>query len=386
MKVLIMPCGIGMGHASRCVALAEKLQENGAEVAFASYGSGYEMLNAYHKYPILKLPDIKFYGLDGEFDIKYTVKKSIDAPYIFLKSIYHESKIIKKFRPDIIIADSHFSVPITAKVLGIPCIMIQNELTLNFSELYPQEKTIEYLENGLKKFVKDVCKLSKLIIVPDVPGSTEIPSNLKDKVVHTGPFLKNNPNKMPSKDVLRRELGFKNSDRIVLVTVGGSSFGMELLKIIWKAANMIDCDRLIIVTGPEIESDFIQESRKIIKHTFLENMMQWMKISDVIVSLGGHTTIMEVVSLGIPNIIVPIDNHSEQLKNAINIEKYGISIVKEIRNMGSIEIAEDINRLIDDSDVIEQAKIIKEKFSKYNGIDHAVDIIMNHDTDCKLPP
>ena len=106
-----------------------------------------------------------------------------------MKSIYQESQIIKKFKPDIIVADSHFSVPITAKVLGIPCIMIQNELTLNFSELYPEEKKVEYLETGLKKFIKDVCNLSEVIIIPDVVGSTEIPEKLDKKVVHTGPFL-----------------------------------------------------------------------------------------------------------------------------------------------------------------------------------------------------
>ncbi len=381
MRVLLMPCGIGMGHASRCLTIARKLQEEGVEVAFASYGSGYEMLNAYQEYQTLKLPDIKFYGGEGELDIKYTAKKSIDIPFIFLKSIYHESKIIKKFKPDLILADSHFSVPITAKLFGVPCVMIQNELTLNFSDIYPEEKRVEYFENGLKKFVKDVCKLSKVIIVPDVPGSTEIPLNLIEKVVHTGPLLKNDPQKMPSKEDLRYELGFKNSERIVLVTVGGSDFGIELLKLICDASSMLDCDRLIIVTGPQIEADFIQESNRIIKKKFLDNMMEWMRISDVIVSLAGHTTIMEVMSLGIPNIIVPIDNHPEQLKNAINIGRYGISIVEDIKKLGPKEIAADVNQLIDDPNITKRAEIVKEKFSKYNGTEDAVKIIMGYAKD-----
>ena len=377
MKVLIMPCGIGIGHVSRCVTIAQKLQELGVEIAFASYGLGYEMLEAYHEYLVFKLPDIKFYGVAGELDIKYTAKKSIDAPFIFLKSIYQESKIIKKFKPDIVLADSHFSLPITARFLGVPCVMIQNELTLNFASLYPQEKTIEYLESGLKKFVKDVCKLSKVIMVPDLPGSTEIPCKLNNKVVHTGPFLKIKPQNMPSKENLRKKLGFENSERIVLVTVGGSNFGIELLEIINDASSLLDCDRIVIVTGPTINADFIKESDKIIKKKFLDNMMEWMKISDVIVSLAGHSTVMEVISLGIPNIIVPIDNHPEQLKNAVNIERYGISIVLDIKKLSPFEIAEDINRLINDLSILERAEIVREKFSKYNGTSDALDIIMN---------
>ena len=381
MRVLFMPCGIGMGHASRCLTIARKLQEEGVEVAFASYGSGYEMLDAYHKYQLLKLPDIKFYGTNGELDIKYTAKKSIDIPYIFLKSIYHESKIIRKFKPDIILADSHFSVPITAKLFGVPCIMIQNELTLNFSELYPQEKKIEYLENGLKKFIRNICNLSKVIMVPDVPGTTEIPLKLNKKVVHTGPFLKNNPGKMPSKDDLRIKLGFNNSDKIVLVTVGGSNFGIDLLKLICDSSSLLKCDRLIIVTGPEIEADFIPETQYVIKKKFLDNMMEWMKISDVIVSLAGHTTIMETISLGIPNMIIPIDNHPEQLKNAVNIDRYGISIVEDLKNLSPDVISANINRLLTDPEIIGRADKVKNIFSKYNGTEIAVKIIMKHAMD-----
>ena len=290
-------------------------------------------------------------------------------------------KIIKKFKPDLILADSHFSVPITAKVLGVPCVMTTNELTLNFSDLYPEEKTVEYLENGLKRFVKDVCNLCKVIMIPDIPGSTEIPPKLNELVVHTGPFLKEEPQKMPSKEILRKELGFESSESIVLVTVGGSDFGIELLKLMCDASAIIDCDRIIIVTGPQIEADFIPESNRIVKKKFLDNMMEWMKISDVIVSLAGHTTIMEVMSLGIPNIIVPIDNHPEQFKNTVNIVKYGISIVEDIKKLGPEEIAADINKLLRDPDIVNRAEIVKEKFSKYNGTEEAVKIIMKHAKD-----
>lgn len=40
MKILITTCGIGTGHASRDLALAEILELNNHEVEFASYGSG----------------------------------------------------------------------------------------------------------------------------------------------------------------------------------------------------------------------------------------------------------------------------------------------------------------------------------------------------------
>ncbi len=374
MKALLFPCGIGMGHASRCIALAEKLKKRGFNVAFASYGPAYEILSK--NYKTAKLPDIRFYGKEGELDIKYTVRKSIDAPFIFLKSIYHESRIIKEFKPDIVIADSHFSVPITCKVLGIPCIMITNELSLDFSRLYPDEKTIAYLESGLKKFIQDVCTLCKAVIIPDIEGSLEIPPKLRKIAVFTGPFLKRNPEDLPSKEELREKYGLEG--KIVLVTVGGSEFGKRLLSLIYDASEMIRCDKIITITGPQIPPDFIPDSDKIIKKKFLENITEWMKLSDLIISLAGHTTTMEIASLGIPNILIPIDNHPEQLRNALNMQKLGISIVKRIKKLNPEELAKNINNVLYDSDLRRKVKIAGSQFSNYNGTEDAVEIILKH--------
>jgi uncharacterized protein (TIGR00661 family) len=376
MKVLMMPCGIGMGHTSRCITIAGKLQERNIEVVFASYGLGYEMLKEHGKYETAKLPDIKFYGANGGFDIKYTAKKSIDTPFIFLKSIYNESKIIKKFKPDVIVADAHYSVPITARVLGIPCILITNELTLNFSELYPQERTMEYLQNGLKRFINDVSKQCEAILIPDVENSIEIPPKLMEKIVFTGPFLKQSPDEIEDKKKIREKFGFKEDERIVLVTVGGSEFGKRLLSFIYEALDEIDADKIVMITGPQIDSDFIPDDDKIIKKKFLENIMEWMKLSDIIISLAGHTTTMEIASLGIPNILLPIENHSEQLKNALTMENYGISVVKKINEINSEELALDINNILNDEVLIKKIDNIRKEFSKYNGTEKAVEIIL----------
>lgn len=378
MKVLFMTCGIGMGHVSRDMALAKKLQEKNVDVTFASYGSGYEMLLKSGKYKIAKLPDIQFYGGDGALDIKYTAKKSIDAPFIFLKSIYYESKIIKKVKPDIVIADSHYSAPITCKVLSIPCILITNELTLNFAELYPDEKIIEYVENGLKRFIIDVSNQCNAIIIPDIEDSIEIPPKLDDIITFTGPFLKRNLSEIEDKKELRKKLGFHENEKIVLVTVGGSKFGKKLLKLIMNSEKWIDCNKIVIVTGPQIASDFIHNSDKIVKKEFLEDIMEWMKLSDVVISLAGHNTTMELASLGIPNILVPIDNHSEQIKNALNMGKYGISVLKKINELSPKELAEDINNILHDDSLKKKAEVVKKEFSKYEGTENAAKIILKY--------
>ena len=378
MKVLFMTCGIGIGHISRDITLAKRLEEKNVDVNFASYGSGYELLSKQGKYKIFKLPDIQLYGSTGEFDIKYTAKKSINIPFIFLKSIYNESKIIKELKPDIVIGDSHYSAPITCKMLKIPCILITNELTLNFAELYPDRKIIEYAENGLKRFIEYVSNQCDSIIIPDIENSIEIPPKFRDITTFTGPFLKRNPSQIEDKNELRKKLGFCEDDKIVLVTVGGSKFGKKLLNLIIDSAKWIDCNKVVIVTGPQISSDFIQDSDKIVKKEFLDDIMEWMKLSDVVISLAGHNTTMELASLGIPSILVPIDNHSEQIKNALNMKKYGISAVKNINELNPKEFADDINNILHDDALKQKVEIVKKEFSKYDGKENAAKIILKY--------
>lgn len=375
MRVLLIPCGIGMGHTSRAVALAGNIIRNGGEVLFASYGSGFQMLNSYSNFEVVKLPEIKFYGSSGELNLKYTAKKSIDAPFIFLKSIYHESRIIKDFNPDVVVSDSHYSVPITCKVMGIPCVLVSNDLYPDFKEVYQNDRTMEYLENGLQRFIKDVSKLCQSIIIPDVKNSWDIPPQIRDRVNYSGPILKMNTNNMDSKAELRRRFGFETSEKIVMVTVGGSQFGSKLLNLVCKSAPDLNCDRLILVTGPQIKLDHVESSSRIIVKKYLEDMMEWMKLSDLLVSLAGHTTCMELASLGIPSLLIPIENHPEQLKNALKMKKYGIAHVENMENLNSKNITNYINKALDDPDLKEGSANTQKIFSRYNGTENASKII-----------
>jgi len=375
MKVLLIPCGIGMGHTSRTVALGRKFAENGDEVLFASYGSGFQTLNDHSDFDVVKLPEIKFYGSSGELNLKYTARKSIDAPFIFLKSIYHESRIIKEFNPDVVVSDSHYSVPITCKVLGIPCVLVSNDICPDFKEVYPNDRTMDYLENGLQRFIKDVSKLCQSIIIPDIQNSWDISPQIRDRVNFTGPILKMNTETMDSKEELRRRFGFEKSEKIVMVTVGGSEFGNKLIDLSCQAAPDLACDRLILVTGPQITIDHEESSSRIICKKYLEDMMEWMKLSDLMVSLAGHTTCMEIASLGIPSVLIPIENHPEQLKNAMNMRKYGIARVENMENLNSKNLSNTINQALDDVDLKEGSSTTQKIFSQYNGTANALKII-----------
>jgi UDP-N-acetylglucosamine:LPS N-acetylglucosamine transferase len=142
-----------------------------------------------------------------------------------------------------------------------------------------------------------------------------------------------------------------------------------------QAADKIKSHRIVLVTGPHIDTSSQFYPPKILVKRFLGDMLGWMKLSDLVVSLAGHTTSMELASLGVPNLMVPIENHPEQMKNALNMQSYGISRIRDMKDLSPSLLAEDINNLLESDDLRLGASATKKKFQEYQGTEEAVSII-----------
>ncbi|MBR3213447.1 MAG: glycosyl transferase [Methanosphaera sp.] len=370
MRILITSFGVGIGHASRDLALARKLRQAGHEVIFASFGSGYNYLKM-NRQETYDMPTMNFQADEGEINIKDTVKESKDIPYVFIKTMYKEARIIRQIKPDVIIADSTYTSPITAKFLNIPCFIITNDLTFGFSDS-TESMSIKYFEKSIRKFIKEITRGCKKILIPDIAGTVELPSKLEGKTEYIGPLLHKNPDEIESKTTLRKKYNFNDDDVIILLTVGGSEFGEVLIKNICDISKDINCDRIIIFTGLEIKTeDFnINDTDKIIIKDFTPYLVDWMQISDLTIALAGHTTSMELISIKKPNILIPLKNHVEQQKNIENMEKYEITATTDIND--SKKLLETINDTLCRLDSIKINEDHYNEFVKYDGKTNAL--------------
>ncbi len=373
MKILITTCGVGIGHTSRDIALAQYLEENNHTIEFASYGSGLKYLKKY-KYKTYNLPNMNFEGKEGEIKIEESVKQSKDIPFTFIKSMYKESRIIKKSQPDIIICDSHYSMPITAKFLNIPCYIITNDLTFGFSQ-NTESKSIKYFEKSIRKFIIEISKGCKKILIPDVPGIIQIPDELKNKTNHIGPLLHHNTNEIQTKQQLRQKYSFNNDEKIIVVTIGGSEFGKTLIKNICDISYQIEADKVIIFTGLEVNSKSFTnyDKSKVTIKQFTHELVEWMKLSDLTITLAGHTTSMELISIRQPNIMIPITNHVEQERNAKRMQTLGITKTIEINNPEKLLTL--INQTLKQISNITINNEIFNEFISYDGRKNALNII-----------
>lgn len=376
MKILITTCGVGIGHSSRDLALADFLEKNGYTVEFASYGSGLKYLKEYD-YKTYTLPKMNFEGENGNINVEESIKQSKDIPFTFIKSMYKESRIIKKSKPDIVICDSHYSMPITAKFLHVPCYVITNDLTFGFSK-NTHMKSIQYFEKSIRRFIIEITKSCKKIMIPDVPGVIEIPEEIKHKTEYIGPLLHYNVNEIKSKEELRHKHNVTDDEKIIVVTIGGSEFGKVLVSDICQISEDIQADKIIIFTGLEVDSrefkNFNEE--KVILKQFTHELVEWMKLSDLTITLAGHTTSMELLSIRQPNIMLPIKNHVEQERNAQRMSHYGIT--KKCIINDSEKLLNTINTTLQKIDTMKLDPEIYREFMEYDGKNNTLKIIQDN--------
>jgi predicted glycosyltransferase len=130
------------------------------------------------------------------------------------------------------------------------------------------------------------------------------------------------------REELRRELGFHDDDRVVIVTVGGSGVGEALLRRVvaaWpEARRRVNGLRMIVVAGPRIDPASLGASAGVEVRAFVPDLYRHLAACDLAVVQGGLTTTMELVAARRPFLYFPLRNHFEQNRHVrYRLERYG---------------------------------------------------------------
>lgn len=125
------------------------------------------------------------------------------------------------------------------------------------------------------------------------------------------------------------------TDKLVVVTAGGGGDGKELfnavLQGLQKNPNSVNFDCLLI-GGPLMSQDdrvelqsLLGSQNKLHFLDFTDDMSSYLGAADVVVSMGGYNSICEILSLGLPAIIVPrVTPRKEQLIRAEVLSRRGL--------------------------------------------------------------
>ena len=131
-----------------------------------------------------------------------------------------------------------------------------------------------------------------------------------------------------ARDDLRRELGYRPDERVIIVTVGGSGVGESLLKRVIdaypEAVRRINGLRMIAVAGPRIDPASLGAPAGVEVRAFVPDLYRHLVACDLAVVQGGLTTTMELAAAGRPFLYFPLANHFEQRRHVRHrLDRYG---------------------------------------------------------------
>jgi pimeloyl-ACP methyl ester carboxylesterase/predicted glycosyltransferase len=124
------------------------------------------------------------------------------------------------------------------------------------------------------------------------------------------------PAEFADRGALRAELGYRDDEKVCIVTVGGSGVGAHLLsKVIAsfpEAKARIPELRMIVVTGPRIDPDSLPKVDGLEVRAYVHNLYRHLAACDLAVVQGGLTTSMELTANKRPFLYFPLRHHFEQ--------------------------------------------------------------------------
>jgi predicted glycosyltransferase len=143
-----------------------------------------------------------------------------------------------------------------------------------------------------------------------------------------GYVLGEHPSQFGSRPELRAHLGYREDEKICLVTVGGSGVGGCLIRRILAAypiaKRRIPEMRMIVVTGPRLDPAGFDLPDGVEARGFVADLDRHLAACDLALVQGGLTTTMELAAAGTPFLYFPLKNHFEQnFHVAHRLDQYG---------------------------------------------------------------
>ncbi|RJS89086.1 hypothetical protein CW700_05565 [Candidatus Bathyarchaeota archaeon] len=337
-RVYFSPCGIGFGHVGRCHPIAEELLRRGATILFSTYREGAEYVKKVGL-PLVESPSIGFSvnGM-GEVDLKRTSIQTPVAIPRFLRQVNAEIENMRAFRPDIVVSDSRLSSILAARLLDVPTVLILNQ----FQPIIPRRRRFFNLskiaDGGVLTLIGEGWGLSDRILIPDFPpphtislGNLRIPRHIARLVRFIGTILPVKPSEVNGWKRVRRELGVGEDEYLLFAPISGPrEERLPLIAILMRLFEEFPEKYRIVMSLGEVNGGSTPMRKgNLTIIPWIPERFDYLKACDIVVSRAGHGTIMQSISFGKPQILIPTPGHTEQYSNARRARELGVAEVIE---------------------------------------------------------
>lgn len=339
MRVIIAAAQTG-GHVNPGIAIANKIKKESrnSQILFIGTNSGIE--NDLVPRAGYELKTIEAYGINRKFDIQ-----NIKNMFKTFEGFKEAKKIIKEFKPDIVIGTGGFicgPVLMAARRYKVPTIIHESNAFPGIATKLLSNKANTILV-GFKDTIKRLKKPNRVVITGTPTKTTKI--NLSSK----------------QKEQLVKELELDLNLPIVLVfggSQGAKSINSALVEIIKNKMN--ENYQIIWASGTK-QYEIIRDDLEVLKTNihkiknvkilpYIYNMEEIMNLADIIVARSGAMTITEISITGKPAILIPFpfaaENHQEY--NARVLADVGAAKIILDKDLNAEILTKTLNEMLKD--------------------------------------
>ena len=352
MRVIISAGGTG-GHIYPAIAIINKIKEQEPNSEFLYIGTHNRMEKDI--IPKLGIPykSIEIYGLN----------KKIFKNFKTLRCLIQANKkcreMIKEFDPDVVIGvGGYVTNPVIkqGKKLGYKTVIHEQNSMPGKSNMLLQK----YADKILVSFEESKDSFNK------------------KKTVFTGnPCSEDSLNIKPAS---KEEFNLNINKKLVLIVMGSLGSKTMTKFLVNLIDKMKDKDyEVIFVTGNAYYDEVSKMNipKNIHIYPYIDNLSRVMKITDVMVTRAGASTLSEIIALNVPSILVPspyvANNH--QYKNALALKNNDACILLEEKKLTEDNVINSIDKILNDEEYKNNMKKNLEKMSIKNSASKIYEVI-----------
>lgn len=371
MKVYFAPCGIGLGHAGRILAVAKELKKilPDCKFYFSTYGKAHEFIKRYHYFneTLQPLQEIMWAENEKGIDVKETLRMSKDIISRLRTHYRIECRNIERIKPDIVVSDSRYTPLLAAGKYEIPRIFIANQI--NF--ILPKFTFSEIIARLASLLNWKYLGKMEHVFAPDLPPPYTISryhlNTVKNlEIEYVGFCIRKRPEELPSQYELKKK--YREEDRfLVYASLSGPSVTKrDIADIVAHIfPDLWDTD-VVIVTGEPGKRELIPRQH-VLRINWLRERYEMLKACDLVIARCGHNIISENVVYCKKGIYIPEPNQKEQELNARMVSYHDIGIVMYFKYFYTYALIKNIRVLRSDPVFERRLKIIHEVAKKYIG-------------------
>jgi predicted glycosyltransferase len=329
----------GLGNIRRMLCICQSLLSSfpNASILVVSGSPALHNLEIPEGLDYIKLPCM---GRDvaGEMMVKYLDTEVEEM--VRLRSHLIRATIAN-FKPDLLIVDKKpdgLNGELRETIDYIKAHLPKTRLVLLLRDILdaPEVTTEQWQQRGYYRLIEAWYDQIWVVGTPevfDVRREYQMPIGVASKVAFCG-YIRREKGRVP-RALLRQELEVQPDESLVLVTPGGGGDGYSLINTYLQSISRLPQPRKLrslIISGPEMPRSQRETLAKMANSLpnvqlmdFTHDPVSYLDAADLVVSMGGYNTTIEILSLRKRAIVVPrVEPVQEQWIRAERMAKLGL--------------------------------------------------------------